>query len=147
MTALEGTWKYQSFLIRPTPSEEAAPPGAAVTAHKWGMGTLILRPGASPEVSGDLQFGPGVTLTVKGHVLPASDSSSAILVATGEGTGGLLKGMINWITGVIMEADGQQSIYGSVLGVRGPDTKPDDVGRGQPVNTVGAFTLSPIADK
>jgi hypothetical protein len=147
MATLAGTWNYQSFLIQPTPSEEAAPPGAAVTAHKWAMGTLTVQPGASPEVSGDLEFAPGFKLTVKGHVLPPSDSSSAILVATGKGaTGGPLQGTIYWITGAIMEAEGQPSIYGSVLGVRGPDTKPEDVG-GQPINTVGAFTLSPIAGK
>jgi|tagenome__1003787_1003787.scaffolds.fasta_scaffold20375239_1 hypothetical protein len=142
MTTLEGTWHYQSYVIRPTPSEEAAPRGAAVTARKWAMGALTVRSETSPEVSGELEFGPGATLTLKGYILPPSNSSSAILVATGEGSNdGPLKGAIYRITGAIIEADGQQSVHGSVLGVRGPDTKPTDVG-GHPINTVGAFTLS-----
>jgi hypothetical protein len=142
MTTLEGTWHYQSFVIHPTSSEEAAPPGTAVTAHKWAMGTLTVRPETSPQVSGELEFAPGYSLALKGHILPPSDSSSAILVATGEGPdGGPLKGTIYRIVGAIIEADGQQSVHGSVLGVRGPDAKPTDVG-GHPINTVGTFQLS-----
>jgi hypothetical protein len=95
-----------------------------------------------PEVSGELAFAPGVTLTVKGHILPPSDSSSEIFVATGEGLTGPTKGSISRIIGtVIFDANAEQSIYGSVLGVRGPDTDPGMNG-GMPTNTVGTFVLS-----
>lgn len=146
MTALEGTWHYQSFLILPTPSEEQAPPGSAVTVRKWAMGTLTVPTDTYPEVSGELAFAPGITLTVKGHVLPPSDVSSEILAATGEGLTGPTKGSISRIIGtVISDVNGQQSIYGSVLGVRGPDTDPD-VNGGMPINTVGTFALSRQAE-
>ncbi len=106
------------------------------------MGTLSVPTDTYPDVSGELAFAPGVTLTVKGHILPGSDSSSAILIATGEGLTGPTKGSISRITGaVISDANGQQSIYGSVLGLRGPDTNPT-VNGGMPINTVGTFVLS-----
>jgi hypothetical protein len=54
--------------------------------------------------------------------------------------GGPLKCPIYRITGATIEADGQQSICGSMLGLRGADTKPTDVG-GHLINTVGTFTL------
>ncbi|MGH8731321.1 MAG: hypothetical protein ACREVF_06370 [Burkholderiales bacterium] len=148
MTILEGTWYYQSFLILPTPSEEEAPPGSVVTARKWAMGTLTVPADTSPEVSGELAFATGATLAVKGQVLPASDSSPAILVATGEGLAGSTEGSIYQIVGAFFsDASGQQFIYGSTLGVRGPDTQPDVAG-GMPINTVGTFILSRrIADK
>jgi hypothetical protein len=145
MSTLEGTWHYQSYLIQPTPSEEAAPPSndVSVTTHKWAMGTLTVRPDSNPGVSGVLEFAPGVTLTVRGHIIPASDSSSAILVATGEGPAkGPLQGAMNWITGTVIEADGRESIHGSVLGVRGPNADPNNTGGGAPQNTVGAFVLA-----
>lgn len=142
MTEFEGTWYYRSFLILPTPSEEEAPPGSAITARKWAMGTLTVPAGTHPDVSGELAFATGATLAVKGHVLPASDLSSAILVATGEGLTGPTKGSIYQITGAFFnDANGQQFIYGSTLGVRGPDTQPDVAG-GMPINTVGTFVLS-----
>lgn len=142
VTTLQGQWLYNSFLIRPAPSEEQAPRGKPVTAVKWAMGILTVPTDTYPEVSGELEFAPGFTLTIKGRVLPASESSSAILVATGKGVTGPTKGSVSWITGaVIIDTDGQQSIYGSVLGVRGPDTNPDLNG-GEPLNTVGTFRLS-----
>lgn len=142
MTTLEGSWRYQSFLILPTPSEQEAQPGSPVTASKWAMGTLTVPTDTSPEVSGELAFAPGVTLAVKGHLLPASDLSPAIFVATGEALTGPLKGSIYRITGaVIGDANSQQSIYGSVQGVRGPDTDPEVAG-GVPIYTVGTFVLS-----
>jgi hypothetical protein len=141
MATLAGTWHYQSFLILPTPSEGEAPPESAVTARKWAIGTLTVSTDTYPEVSGELAFAPGVTLTVKGHVLPPSDVSSEILVATGEGLAGPTKGSISRIIGtVIRDANGRQLIYGSVLGVRGPDTSPE-VNGGMPINTVGTFAL------
>ncbi|MCA1705217.1 MAG: hypothetical protein LC808_18950 [Actinobacteria bacterium] len=106
------------------------------------MGTLTVPTDTYPQVSGELAFAPGVTLTVKGHVLPPSDLSSEIFVATGQGLTGPAKGSISRIIGtVISDANGQQSIYGSVLGVRGPDIDPD-VNGGMPINTVGTFVLS-----
>lgn len=142
MTTFEGTWYYRSFLILPTPSEEEAPPGSAITARKWAMGTLTVPTDTNPEVSGELAFATGATLAVKGHVLPASDSSPAIFVATGEGLTGPAKGSIYRIAGAFFnDANGQQFIYGSTLGVRGPDTQPDVAG-GMPINTVGTFVLS-----
>jgi hypothetical protein len=147
MTTLDGTWRYQSFLILPTPSGGEAPSGSAVTARKWAMGTLTVPTDTYPEVSGELAFAPGVTLTVKGHVLPPSDVSSEILVAMGEGLTGPTKGSISRIIGtVISDANGRQSIYGSVLGVRGPDTDPKLNG-GMPVNTVGTFVLSRVGSE
>lgn len=142
MIALEGKWNYQSFLILPTPSEKQDPPGKPVTAVKWSRGTLIVPTDNYPEVSGELVFAPGVTLAIEGHVLPASETSSAILVATGVGEAPPTEGSISWITGTIINhANGQHSIYGSVLGVRGPDSNPDENG-GQPLNTVGTFMLT-----
>ncbi len=146
MTTLDGTWHYQSFLILPTPSEGETPPNSAVTARKWTAGTLTVPTDTYPEVSGELTFAPGVTLTVKGHVLP-SDLSSEILVATSEGLTGPTKGSISRIIGtVISDATGPPSIYGSVLGVRGPDTDPNMNG-GKPVNTVGTFVLSRVGSE
>ena len=74
MSPLTGTWLYQSYLIRPTPAEAAAPPskGATVTASKWAVGTLTVatEPSTDTEVSGGLEFAPGVGLVVAGHVIP-----------------------------------------------------------------------------
>jgi hypothetical protein len=142
MTTFQGTWYYRSFLILPTPSEEEAPPGSAVTARKWAMGTLTVPTDTYPEVSGELAFATGATLAVKGRILPASNLSPAILVATGEGLTGPTKGSIYQIVGAFFnDADGEQFIYGSTLGVRGPDTQPDVAG-GMPINTVGTFVIS-----
>lgn len=142
MNRFEGTWHYQSFLILPTPSEQEGPPDSAVTARKWTTGTLTVPTDTYPEVSGELAFAPGVTLAVKGHILPPSDLSSEIFVATGEGLTGPTKGSISRIIGtVIFDANGEQSIYGSVLGVRGPNSNPN-VNGGMPINTVGTFALS-----
>lgn len=147
MTTLAGTWHYQSFLLLPTPSEGEAPSDSAVTARKWAMGTLTVPTDTYPEVSGELVFAPRVTLAVKGHILPSSDVSSEILVATGEGLTGLTKGSISRIIGtVISDAHGQQLIYGSVLGVRGPDTDPEMNG-GMPIGTVGTFALSRVGSE
>ncbi len=73
-------------------------------------GTLTVPTDTYPEGSGKLAFAPGVTLTVKGHVLPPSDLSSEILVATGEGLTGPTKGSISRIIGTV---------------ISGPDTDPD----------------------
>jgi hypothetical protein len=152
MSPLAGTWRYQSYLIQPTPAEAAAPPGstATVTARKWAAGTLTVavEPATDTEVSGGLEFAPGVGLVVAGHVIPATDSSSAILVATGEGpAGGPLHGALYRITGTVVVVAGRESIHGAVLGVRGPDARPDDTGGGAPRNTVGTFVLDrPTAD-
>lgn len=142
MITLKGVWRYQSFLILPTPSEQEAPPNAAVTARKWAMGTLTVSADTYPEVGGELEFAPGITLTVKGRILAPPDSSSEILMATGQGLTGPTKGSISKIVGTVAsEANGQQAIYGSVLGVRGPDTQPT-VNGGMPIGTMGTFVLT-----
>lgn len=147
MNRLEGTWHYRSFLILPTTLQEKAPHDSPVTVRKWAMGTLTVPTDTYPEVSGELAFAPGVTLTITGHVLPPSDLSPAILVATGEGLTGPTKGSISRIIGtVIMDANGEQAFYGSVLGVRGPDTDPG-VNGGMPINTVGTFELSRVGSE
>ncbi len=147
MTKFEGTWYYRSFLILPTSSEEEAPPGSAITARKWARGTLTVPTETNSEVSGELAFAAGATLSVKGQILPASDLSPAILVATGEGLTGPIKGSMYQIAGAFFnDANGQQFVYGSTLGVRGPDTQPDVAG-GMPINTVGTFILSRVTGK
>ena len=47
----------------------------------------------------------------------------------------------------MIDVAGRESIHGAVLGVRGPDARPDDTGGGAPRNTVGTFVLErPKAD-
>ncbi|MDQ4143306.1 MAG: hypothetical protein M3198_06090 [Actinomycetota bacterium] len=142
MTTLEGVWEYESFLILPSEAERAAPPGSPVTARKWAMGALTVSTDTDEEVSGELVFAPGITLNVRGLVLDTS-SRLPILTATGEGVSGPTKGAVYRILGVIIrDANGQESVQGSVLAVRGPDVNPDVELGGMPINTVGSFVLS-----
>lgn len=143
---ISGVWSYQSFLILPTATELDAPPGTFVTTKKWALGQLAISDNTNDEFSGELVFAPGVKLNVKGRVLLSTNSTPLGIEAIGEGLEGPTKGAIYRINGWVVPPSSNQTkrpnIHGSVLAIRGSDSKPDVELGGKPVGTVGAFILA-----
>ena len=146
-------WTYQSFLMLPTPEEDAALPGAAVTAKKWAKGTLLCGQafvdGDGYKLDGTLSFRPGVELAVSARGRLGNSGSPGTFEATGTGTQGPTKGAIYQLVGLVFPEEPIQnnaakvlSIRGHVLAVRGPDSKPAIELGGMPVGTVGAFVIA-----
>lgn len=137
---LIGTWNYQSFLVKPTPEEWEAEPRTAVTATKWAKGTLTIIESENNQILGELVFAPGVTLSVHGRILPATETLPAVLEATGKGSSEKTKNRVYQITGWIIfdpiKEIARPTIRGSILAVT------PDLG-GKPAGTVGAFVLRP----
>jgi hypothetical protein len=145
---MQGTWAFQSFLMLPSETEWAAPPGTSVSARKWAKGTLAILSSTDDEFSGELTFSETVKLNVKGKILPATDDTPAVLDAIGEATDGPAKGAIykirGWSNPLTSEQVNPSQIQGSVLAVRGADSKPEIELGGMPIGTVGAFVLTLI---
>lgn len=141
------TWDYQSFLILPTPEESVALPGTAITAKKWGKGTLLLTDGPDGSAKGILTFQPHVELEVSVRTKAGPDQTSFLFEASGIGTSGPLIGAINRLAGwVFCGADGKvESVEGSIYSVRGTDANPTKDPSGMPLGTVGAFLITKAA--
>ncbi len=93
-------WTYQSVLVLPTSEDNAAAPGAGVTAKKWANGSLFLGQAfEAPEEGynlpgGRLEFAPGADLEVSAKGTKGSGNAPASFEGTGIGTVGPLKGAI-----------------------------------------------------
>lgn len=146
-------WIYQSFLVLPTPEENDALPGTAVTAKKWAKGTLLcgqaFKVADGYTLDGTLSFRPGVELKVSAKGALGSGNSPATFEATGIGTEGPTKGAIYQLAGWVFPEEPIQngagrvlSVRGSVRAVRGSDSKPETELGGMPVGTVGAFVIA-----
>lgn len=145
-------WVYQSFLVLPTPAEDSAVPGTAVTAKKWAKGTLLcgqaFKTADSYTLDGTLSFRPGVELVVSAKGTLGSENAPATFEATGTGMEGPTKGAIYQLVGwvfpelpIVNTAGKVLRVCGSVRAVRGPDTKPDTDPGGTPIGTVGTFVI------
>jgi hypothetical protein len=149
-------WTYQSVLVLPTSEENAAAPGAGVTAKKWAEGSLLLGQAFNaPDegydmLSGRLSFRPGIELEVSAKGTLGSGTAPASFEATGTGTEGDTKGAIYQLTGwvfaeepIVQGASRVLSVRGSVRAIRGPDTNPAIELGGMPAGTtVGSFVIA-----
>ena len=146
---------YQSFLLLPTDEEDAAKPGAVVTAKKWARGEFIcgqaFRSAEGFTLMGKLIFDKdkGLELAVAASGKLGIGNAAGTFVATGTGVTGPLKGMISRLVGwvfpdvPVLNGGGRVlSVRGSTWAVRGTDTKPDVDPSGMPLDTVGAFVIS-----
>ncbi|MBD2065991.1 hypothetical protein H6F93_00285 [Leptolyngbya sp. FACHB-671] len=142
-------WTYESFLVLPTKSEEATPPGSTVTAKRWAQGHLYLEDSidiSKPTAVGSLIFPTQVgeiRLDVKASVEEGTDS--ARFEATGEVKDTVpAKGAFYTLVGWAFRGkdDKVVRIQGSVLAVRGSDARPDVELGGMPIGTVGAFIIT-----
>jgi len=145
-------WTYQSFLLLPTPEQDASAPGAEVTARKWANGEFLCGQafgnGDGFTLSGTLAFRPGVTLAVAAKGMGGSGDAAGTFEATGTGLEGPLKGMVSRLVGWVFPQLPIQNgaarvacVRGSIWAVRGPDTRPDIDPSGMPLGTVGAFVI------
>ena len=141
-------WTYQSFLVLPTPSEEMVPPGSAITAKKWAKGNLYLETSidtGNPDAVGLLIFPTkdgDVKLRVKASVEKGIDPVK--FEATGEVQDAVpAKGAVYKLLGWAFrgEDDKVAAVHGSVMAVRGSDSRPDVELGGMPIGTVGAFVI------
>lgn len=147
-------WTYQAFLLLPTPLEEAAPAGGAVSARKWSRADLMCGQAFAATdgytLSGTLIFAKGVELAVVASGTAGRGTAPGTFVATGTGTSGPLKGMVSELTGWVFPelpfsaetAARVLSVRGSIRAVRGTDAKPHEDPSGMPLGTVGAFVIS-----
>jgi hypothetical protein len=146
-------WTYQSVLTLPTPTENSAAAGAAITARKWAKGAVALGQAFNSAdgytLTGTLSFAPGIELEVSAKGALGSEDTPATFEATGIGTAGRTKGAIYQLVGwvfaeqPITQGGGRVlSVRGSVRAVRGPDTKPETELGGMPLGTVGSFEIA-----
>lgn len=147
-------WIYQSVLLLPTSEEDAALPGAGVTAKKWAKGSLFLGQAFTAgdngyTLGGRLSFAAGIELEVTAAGTLGYGNAPASFESTGTGTADKSKGAIYQLTGWVFAEEPAQgagrvvSIRGSVRAVRGPDTKPETELGGLPaVTTVGSFAVT-----
>ena len=148
-------WTYQAYLLLPTPAEDAAAAGGAVSARKWSRGQLSCGQAfTAPDgytLTGTLSF-PGAQLAVAVKGALGRGDSPATFIATGTGIGEPLKGMVSELTGWVFPelpvANGAARvlrIQGSIRAVRGTDANPTIDPSGMPLGTVGAFVISRTA--
>ena len=142
-------WEYQSFLVLPTDPENAAQPGSTITAKKWAKGELYLEDAIDddPDAVGKLVFPTprgSIELVVK--VVLKEESESANFEAIGEvkdmasPVNGACYTLIGWAS---QGVDGRvDKITGSVRALRGTNAKPNEDLGGQPIGTVGLFTIT-----
>jgi hypothetical protein len=142
-------WEYQSFLLLPTDSENAAPPGSKINALKWAKGTLHLEDAIDnkPDVVGTLEFPTdegSLRLTVTAILdqgdVPAKFNAIGEVKEEASKAKGARYELIGW---AFPDKDNKVAkITGSIRAVSGPDAKPDtELGR-MPIGTVGLFTIT-----
>jgi hypothetical protein len=141
-------WEYQSFLVLPTDAENAAKPGATITAKKWAQGRLYIEDGIGnmSDVVGTLEFETDLGL-LKLAVKAVLDQKNvpAKFEATGEvEENNPFKGACYLLVGwAFQDKDSKVArITGSVRAVRGSDAQPDEELGGMPIGTVGLFTIT-----
>lgn len=146
-------WRYQSFLLLPTPVEDTAEPGTAVGARKWSRGTLLcgqaFNDAGGYTLTGTLVFRPGVELSIAARGRLGTADGPATFEATGTGIDGPLKGMVSQLVGwvepeqpVVHGAARVLQVHGSIRAVRGTDKDPGKDPSGMPLGTVGAFVIA-----
>jgi hypothetical protein len=147
-------WTYQAFLLLPTPLEDAAAAGGAVSARKWSRGDLMCGQAFAATdgytLSGTLVFAEDLQLDVVASGTSGRGTAPGTFLATGTGTSGKLKGMVSELTGWVFpelpsssdSAARVLSVRGSIRAVRGTDTDPEHDPSGLPLGTVGAFVIS-----
>lgn len=142
-------WTYQSFLVLPTDAENAAQPGATITAKKWAKGELYLEDAIddSPDAVGTLEFPTDqglLKLAVKavleqGTELAKFEAIGEVQEPTSKARGASYA-LVGW---AFQDKDGRVAkITGSVRAVRGTDGQPEKELGGMPIGTVGIFTIS-----
>jgi len=144
-------WIYQSFLVLPTPKENDPLPGTVLTQQEWAKGTLLCGQAFSTDdgyrLDGTLSFRPGFELSIRAKGALGTGKNPAPFEATGTGMEGPTKGAIYQLAGWIFPEEPISSgarvlsVKGSVLAVRGPDTKPEIELGGKPIGTVGTFII------
>lgn len=146
-------WVYQSFLLLPTPAEDGAEPGTAVSAKKWARGTFMCGQAFTAAdgytLTGTLMFPGKGELSIAARGRLGSADAPATFEATGTGTQGQVAGMVSQLVGWAMPeppvAGGAARVLrvcGSVRAVRGTDARPDRDPSGMPLGTVGAFVIA-----
>lgn len=144
---------YQSFLLFPTVEQDAAEPGALVTAKKWARGEFMCGQAFTSSegytLTGTLIFSKGIELAVAASGKLGIGNAAGTFEAMGTGVTGPLKGMVSrlvgWVfpEGPVLNGGGKVlSVRGSTWAVRGTDDKPDVDPSGMPLGTVGAFVIS-----
>jgi hypothetical protein len=142
-------WEYQSFLVLPTDAEDAAQPGATITAKKWAKGELYLEDAIddNPDAVGTLEF-PTVRgllkLAVKAVLEQGTEPAKFEAIGEVEEPTNPARGACYALVGWAFQGEGGRvaKITGSVRAVRGPDAQPDKELGGMPIGTVGLFTIS-----
>ncbi len=128
---LSGRFLYQSFRNGPIDVDDGHVVGSPVLAQPWTpVGTLDVKTDSIlGDVVGTLTFRPGVTLQVRGKIIPPAAPLPASVELRGEGLGAIYQ-----IKGWLLPDD--DHVVGSVLCLAG------DLAN-QPVGTVGPFILFP----
>jgi hypothetical protein len=128
---LSGRFLYQSFRNGPIDVDDGHVVGSPVLAQPWTpVGTLDVKTDSIlGDVVGTLTFRPGVTLQVRGKIIPPAAPFPASVELRGEGLGAIYQ-----IKGWLLPDD--DHVVGSVLCLAG------DLAN-QPVGTVGPFILFP----
>lgn len=129
--SLNGKWSYRSFrneLIEVSNGELVGTPQLAVP---WAPpGELEVSTDKNETISGTLTFRPGVTLTVQGKLISATDKLPAGVDLMGEGLSAVYK-----IRGQFIP--GSDHVVGTVICLT------NDLGK-QPDGTWGWFVLFPV---
>ena len=142
-------WEYQSFLVFPTDSENAAQPGSTITAKKWAKGELYLEDAIDddPDAVGRLVFPtPKGSIELAVKVVLKEESESANFEAIGKvednasPANGACYALVGWAS---QGVDGRvDKITGSVRALRGSNAQPDRELGQMPIGTVGLFTIT-----
>jgi len=87
--SLSGQFLYQSFRNGPVVVKEGAVVGSPVLAQPWApMGTLDVKTDSIlGDVVGSLTFRPGVSLQVRGKIIPSTGQLPASVELRGDGLG------------------------------------------------------------
>jgi hypothetical protein len=135
-------WEYQGFLVLPTDSEKAAPPGSTITAKKWSKGELYLEDAIdndSNAVGKLVMPTPRGSIELAVKVVLKEESESANFEAIGKvedntsSANGTCYALVGWAS---QDADGRvDKITGSIRALTA------DLG-GMPIGTVGFFTIT-----
>jgi len=132
---------YGSYLVTPSLLQYDSDPPIATDAVKWAHGRFLETAGSTNH--GKLIFKPGIELDVE-FEFNVVDGLTAFS-ATGKGLIGPTTGAVYRLSGWVTTYDAQPSkvqyIRGSVVALRGPDSRPKMELGGQEIGTVGYFDL------